>query len=282
MKKLHRMVIFYRKLQAFLMEYIGLFELQFRAQYSYYMSNERGAFAHRNPKNFKNEKYFKGFLRNYGSEFNRQLKSQNGDVMSAYETYGDAPIWLAVEIMSFGTLSKLFNNTRSKAVRKGVSSTFSAMPEELDSWMRAISSVRNTCAHFGKICGKKLITRPKRIPGNAGDNGNSFYIVLLLLYLLKEVKVFDDDPSLSYGLSMLRDAIQLFTDHEDILKRARIPEDWLKQMLSIYNDIDDVTIAEDFMKRDGAGNVYFEIGLGGGGSVFIEKEGLGRGRSTLS
>lgn len=117
MKLLHRLILFDRKYEALLMEHIGLFELQFRARYAYFMSLKRGAFAHRNPKNFKNQDYFRSFLKNYQREFNRQLSNRNGDMIRAYEMYGDAPIWLAVEAMSFGTLSKLYSNTKSKEVR---------------------------------------------------------------------------------------------------------------------------------------------------------------------
>ncbi|MEI4907989.1 Abi family protein, partial [Klebsiella pneumoniae] len=91
--------------------------LQFRAQYSYALSAERGAFAHRNPRNFKNPDYFDSFLASYQKEFNRQLRNRNREISRAYEEYGDAPTWLAVEIMSFGTLSMLFKNTRSAKVR---------------------------------------------------------------------------------------------------------------------------------------------------------------------
>ncbi|MCI8451166.1 MAG: Abi family protein [Eggerthellaceae bacterium] len=232
MKELHKVILFDRKFQALLMEYIGLFELQFRAQYAYLMSLERGAFAHRNPRNFKDEDHFAGFLKRYEDEFNRQLKKGNRDLSRAYEEYGDAPTWLAVEIMSFGTLSMLFNNTKSKAVRNGVAQSFGTTAENLVSWTRAISGVRNTCAHFGRLCGTKLSSRPKMLPGVPGDNGNPMYIVPILMSLLNSRTLFPDDTSLSYGLTFVRDAMQLFCDFEDILSRCRIPRNWEEMIYS--------------------------------------------------
>ncbi len=222
----HRAVLFDRKLQSLLMEYIGLFELQFRAQYSYRLSEERGAFAHRNPKNFKDAKHFKDFLNSYEREFRIQMKNNNADVIRAFDVYGDVPTWQAVEMMSFGTLSKMYSNTRSKTVRSGVAMSFGVTVEELVSWARAISSVRNQCAHFGQLCGKPLVSRPKRIAGASGDNGSVFYIVMLLVRLLGGNRFFPDDKTLSYGTMMLASAVRLFDEFSDVSERCGIPEDW--------------------------------------------------------
>ena len=192
------------------------------------MSEKRGAFAHRDPSNFKKPGLFDDFLKRYQSEFARQLKKGNPDIAAAYELYGDAPIWLAVEIMSFGTLSMLYNNTRNAKVRDGVAASFGASSEDLVSWARALSGVRNTCAHFGRLVGTKLTARPKMIPGFKGDNGSPLYIVALLEYLLKRSYLFEDDPSLSYELSLIGDAMQLLLDYRDVLGRCRFPDDWYR------------------------------------------------------
>ena len=92
MSKIHRIILFDRKLQATLMEYIGLFEHQFRAQYSYRLSMEKGAFAHHALRNFKDAGHYESFLKRYEEEFNRQLRSGNAELAAAYERYGDAPI----------------------------------------------------------------------------------------------------------------------------------------------------------------------------------------------
>lgn len=231
-KQLHRTILFDRKLQALLLEYIGLFELQFRARFSYMLSLKRGAFAHRNPKNFKDRKKFDNFLKRYGQEFNRQLKNRNSEITRAYDEYGDAPVWLAVEIMSFGTLSMLYQNTKSKEIREGVARYFGATAEELVSWTRALSSVRNICAHFNRLCGTKPVSRPKKIPGFDWDNSDPLYAVFLLLYLFRNSPVFDDAPSLAYNLNLHRDFVQLLTEFDDVFAICGITNEWLKQLFS--------------------------------------------------
>ncbi len=263
MKELHRVILFDRKFQALLMEYIGLFELQFRAQYAYLMSSERGAFAHRNPRNFKDGDHFAGFLKRYEDEFNRQLRKGNRDIARAYEEYGDAPTWLAVEIMSFGTLSMLFNNTRSKAVRNGVAQSFGATADNLVSWTRAISGVRNTCAHFGRLCGTKLASRPRMLPGVPGDNGNPMYVVPILMSLLNSRKLFPDDTTLSYGLTFVRDAMQLFCDFEDVLARCKIPGNWKGMIYSEEIFGARAVDMESMQNRRPGGKLVLRVDIGG-------------------
>ena len=259
MKELHQCVVFDRKLQALMLEYIGLFELQFRAQYSYFMSNERGPFAHRNPKNFKDQANFKGFLKRYGDEFNRQMRKGNPDIRRAYDSWGDAPVWLAVEVMSFGTLSMLYKNTKSKAVRNGVASSFGATAEEFESWTHAISAVRNSCAHFSRLCGTKLTARPKRVPGVDIDNGTPFYLILVIQYLLRRRTIHPGDPSVSYDLAMMRDFAQLFMDFQPVQKRCGIPTNWFDYLFSkTYTGVDAI-IEGDFLKRNEAGRVWFMV-----------------------
>lgn len=276
MKMLHRAILFDRKLQALMMEHIGLFELRFRAQYSYRMSTERGAFAHRNPRNFRDKGYFDGFLKTYSDEFNRQLRNRNADIARAYETYGDAPIWLAVEIMSFGTLSKLYSNTKSKVVRREVATAFGATPDELESWMRALSGVRNTCAHFGRLCGTKLVRRPKSLRGVDIDNGSPFYVLLLLEYMARDWPLFEDDTSLAYGIALLRDVAQLFVEFEDVLTLCGIPENWVEVIFSPSVTGGGIVTSDDFYNRDDTtGRVWFRIRFANGKHIDVGRYGTG-------
>lgn len=255
----NKIILFDKAFKSLLMEYIGLFELQFRAQYSSALARGRGAFAHRNPKNFKDRTRFEQFLRKYEAEFNRQMKNRNRTVINGYEKYGDVPAWTAVEIMSFGTLSMLYGNTKSRAIRDEVARSFNASMEEFASWTRALSSVRNVCAHFGQLCGKRLVSRPKKIPGIPGDNGNPFYIVAILLKLLRENALFIQDVSLSYELLMLRDVLQLLNDNYEVLATCRIPADW--QSIILNDTVVGMSVEEhpQFFGFGHEGTIYLDV-----------------------
>ena len=227
---IHQAILFDRRMQSELMKAIGLFELQFRAQYAYLMSCEHGAFAHRNPDNFKDRDHFASFLSDYEREVNRQLANRNGKLRHFVETYGDAPIWQAVEIMSFGTLSKLYQNTRSRAVRIGVADSFGIRYETLTSWMRTISFVRNRCAHFGRLFGTKLVTPPKGIPNMRLKNTHPFYVVLMLEKLLSTSVEFSDDPSLMYSLDLAANIAEIIGTTPPEVRSRFVPANWRELM----------------------------------------------------
>jgi abortive infection bacteriophage resistance protein len=77
------------------------------------------------------------------------------------------PIWMAVETWDFGTLSHLFelahpSDRKSIAVQYGV-----ADPEIFLSWLRCLSTVRNICAHHGRLWNEPLVNQPKLPKRNA-------------------------------------------------------------------------------------------------------------------
>lgn len=221
-----RAVRFDRQFQSMLLEYIGLFELQFRAQYAYLMAQQCGPFAHREPANFKRLDWYERSLSNYADEVNRQSKQKNQGVRDHILEYGDLPIWEAVEVMSMGTLSKLYKNTRSKVVRFGVADAFGVRYEELVSWLGTISFVRNRCAHFGRLLGTKLVTIPKPIRGIGLATTHPLYAVLILERLLSTDQDFPDDPTLMYSACLAAELNAIAGPNEGIITRSYLPPNW--------------------------------------------------------
>ena len=165
--------------QAILMESIGYFELQLRTQYSIEMTSRYGAFAHRNSKLFKDSGRYGGFLYEYRSILKACAMRLGSQQERAISRYSDMPLWMAVEEMPLGMVSKLYKNTRSKAVRNAIAASFGVDKDLLTSWMTSLTFVRNRCAHHGHLLGLQLPVMPRKIECVSADNGNPFYICLL-------------------------------------------------------------------------------------------------------
>lgn len=226
MWSVHQAILLDRSMQSTILEYIGLFELQFRTQYAYHLSQEAGPFAHRDPDNYKNLEHFNAFLKDYEREFNRQLSNRSQRAAAGASQYGDVPIWQAVEFMTFGMLSKLYRNTRNKRVRIEVADSFGVDYDTLVSWMRTIAYVRNRCAHFGKLLGTKLTSMPRKIPGISLANSNPFYVVLMLERLLSAPSYFTDDMSLMYTVSLVKDISETICASPPAVAMKYIPINW--------------------------------------------------------
>ncbi|MBN2578795.1 MAG: Abi family protein [Pirellulales bacterium] len=78
--------------------------------------------------------------------------------------YGDKhrymPIWIASEIMTFGNILKLYIGSLP-CVRKELAAGYGIHDNVLESWILALSTIRNICAHHGRLWNRQLGTKPK-------------------------------------------------------------------------------------------------------------------------
>jgi abortive infection bacteriophage resistance protein len=84
--------------------------------------------------------------------------------------YGDEhpymPIWMAAEIMTFGCILTLFRGVHED-IRKQVAVLFGVHDTVLGSWLLTLNTVRNICAHHGRLWNREFGVQPK-IPKKIG------------------------------------------------------------------------------------------------------------------
>jgi abortive infection bacteriophage resistance protein len=80
-----------------------------------------------------------------------------------FEKYGDAhsqlPIWMATEILTFGELLTLFRGVDTE-IQKRIARHFGVQDRVLGSWLLTLNTVRNICAHHGRLWNRELGTNP--------------------------------------------------------------------------------------------------------------------------
>lgn len=86
-------------------------------------------------------------------------------------TYADQhahmPLWLAAERFSLGDLVTLYRGSPSP-VRKATAKDFGVPDPVFESWLLSLQTVRNVCAHHGRLWNRALGTRPlvpAKLPG---------------------------------------------------------------------------------------------------------------------
>lgn len=226
---LSRMMLLDRKYQSILTEYIGLVELQLRARYSYEMSSRFGAFAHRNPKLFKNLTHYAAFMHEYERVQGQCQRRRSSRAARDIAKFGDMPIWEAVEEMPFGMLSKLYSNTRSQVAREAVAESFGEECGTLESWLGTLTFVRNRCAHYGKLLGANLPVMPKKMSYVDASNASPFYVALVLMRLLRTNQHYND-LTLLHSVTLAVELHKLFSNFSPILECMGIPADWEQLM----------------------------------------------------
>ncbi|MFB6455451.1 Abi family protein [Chitinophaga sp. Hz27] len=75
------------------------------------------------------------------------------------------PAWKTMQVLSFGTLSKVYSNIRNNLPEKKLIAKAYGLPTYtwLESWMLVISVMRNYCAHHSRICYRKFNYPPKEL-----------------------------------------------------------------------------------------------------------------------
>lgn len=184
---------FDRRLRMLLMDAIERIEVGVRTRFVYHFVQKYGPFGHlekANLPNLKMRKHRKNFwqkvaklLRLKGwepcphKEFLKKLRHEKNRASELFvkkfeEKYGDShdhlPLWMACELMTCETTMQ-FAYGMEKDLFDKVASDFGFADQQLRSWMKAIFSIRNACAHHARLLNryvgaKPLIPAKKREP----------------------------------------------------------------------------------------------------------------------
>jgi len=114
---------------------------------------------------------------------------------SSYQKQLEQPSFMTLEIVSFGTLSRLYENLKSDLAKREISQTFGLADVVFISWLHALVYIRNVCAHHSRIWNKLLQIQPL-FPRRTQNtwltslnvcNNHMYYILSIIIYLLNVV-----------------------------------------------------------------------------------------------
>jgi abortive infection bacteriophage resistance protein len=208
---------FDRRFRYLIMEMVEQVEIAFRTHVSYHIAHTYGPLGHLDSAHFKNHEVF---LAELEKEINRSQEIFIKHHIEKYE--GNIPVWVAVEILSFGTLSKLFSNMKNSDQNQIAKSYYRVPAKYLVSWLKCLAHIRNICAHYGRLYNRPLTSKPRldRKSKNMGiDQGRIFAHI----YILKQL-IFAPDRWINF-ITRLE---ALLTEYKEVVELHRIgfPEDW--------------------------------------------------------
>ena len=159
---------FDKKLRTLVFTSIQDIEIALRTRIIQCFSLKYGAFWFMDTRLFKNEKIFATCLENIQKEVNRSNEDFLKEHFKKYDEPSLPPVWKTMEVISFGTLSKLYCNFNDTGVKKQVAKSF-GLPQYLylESWMKCASVLRNYCAHHARLWNRRfpiMPQLPKRLP----------------------------------------------------------------------------------------------------------------------
>ncbi len=108
------------------------------------------------------------------------------------------PSWIVMEVISFGTLSLIYNNLSDNNLRRNIANYYGLSETVMESWLHSTVYVRNICAHHNRLWNKRLQISPV-VPRHCSlsfletipRTDRTYFVMSIILYFLKIIKPCD-------------------------------------------------------------------------------------------
>jgi len=135
------------------------------------------------------------------------------------------PSWMAFEVLSFGTVSQVFNNL-TRQNQKHISRSLNLDPSIFSSWLHAVSYTRNLVAHHSRLWNRTFTIAPKPAKSLAAElqpNNKLYAQAVVCQALLDEIA-----PGSHWAIRLA----ELMVEHPKVpLVKMGFPEDWKARSL---------------------------------------------------
>ena len=182
------------ELRKFIIAALEKIEVAVRSQMTYSLSMAHGSSWIENDALFTNSAKYHETIEKIMNEMQR---SDEDFILAFASKYSNPlpPSFMTLEIVSFGTLSRLYENLKSDVAKREISQTFGLADVVLISWLHALVYIRNVCAHHSRIWNKLLQIQPlfphrtkyTWLTNRNATNHHMYYILSMIIYLLNTV-----------------------------------------------------------------------------------------------
>lgn len=221
---------FDRKLRILILRELEKIEVSIRAKMIYILSHEHGSFWYQDSSLFRDSDKHNSSLSSLGSEFKR---SDEEFIKAFTNKYTDSlpPSWMMLEITSFGTLSFLFSNLKSRRTKRLICNYFGMNDTTFSSWMHSIVYLRNVCAHHSRLWNRTMSIQPIRprsiyktwLSNDKVRNNKLYYTLSTILFL---------DQTINPNTTVVSRFKELLTQYPNIDVAAMgFPSDWEAETL---------------------------------------------------
>ena len=223
---------FDKKLRTIIFTAIQDIEVALRTRIIHFFSLRHGAFWFMDASKFLNHSIYQTCLDNLQNELKRSREEFIQDHFTRYASPSMPPVWKTLEVVSFGNLSKLYANIKGTNAKKEVSKSM-GLPkyDYMESWMRSLTVLRNSCAHHSRIWNRRFPTMPQlpnRLPLTWVDTSHirpmKLYAQLCTILYLEQ--------SILPNSNIKQQLLALFSDYPNVsLRNMGFPHGWQNEPL---------------------------------------------------
>lgn len=211
---------FDNELKTLFYKVIENIEISARTKFAYYLAKKYGSHPIKKS-NFYDVDKFQQSYKKLKTEINR--KNQHMFIEHYTNNYKESlpPIWVCVEVMTFGLLSQFIKNIADIAIKKEIAKCYKLDINVLDSVLYHLSTLRNDIAHHSRIYNKSFKITPK-IPNFLKSRSN----LNTIGYLYNTILICDHMLKLINGKSSFEKNVSRLIDRYNIDKtKLGYPQD---------------------------------------------------------
>lgn len=221
---------FDRELRLIVLDAMERIEVAVRGSWAHQLAMRHGSHGYLKPSLYLDRGQFDANYRGLLEEVNR---SHDAFILHYKRTYDDPlmpPVWMSAELMSLGLLSK-WQSALAAADRKAIARSFELSEKAYLSFVHHLSTIRNICAHHGRLWNRRFAVRPL-LPSQPADLAASlvqnaepllYNTLAITVYVLKQIHAHQQ-----IGSRLVR----LLQRHPTSdLEAMGFPDDWLKRTI---------------------------------------------------
>lgn len=189
---------FDRRLRLLVMDALERVEVAIRTDITYTLAHVYGAFGHHDPRNFRADFRHSEWLGKLEGEILKSNETFIEHYRLKYAGYPRLPIWMESEVMTFGSLSRLYEGMKDFDQRQACH-RYGLPHYVLRSWLRSLNFIRNVCAHHSRLWNRELSVAPLMPkakhgwpPSEIPNHKRLFAVLVMLRYLLNGQGMGDD------------------------------------------------------------------------------------------
>lgn len=188
---------FDRRLQNLLVEGLARIEVSCKTQIGHYIAIKYGALGYVDDRNFDFHKPLVhvthlDWLDKVKRNISRSHDAFKTHFFMKYSSEVYLPIWMVVEIITFGQVSYLYRGM-CKRDRQNIAHKYFKVDQRLmSSWLHTIVYIRNICAHHSLVWNRVLSIRPLRNYKDSDWNGIDNSRIFGVFLLIKKMMHFQD------------------------------------------------------------------------------------------
>ena len=219
------------KLSHLVFSFLSAIEVSLRARLVNALLLNNDALILNDPSFFKDkQRYWK----NQSSIASEIARSNDVFIKHNFSNHdGAVPLWATVEVMSFGTLSKVIKNLDTGTAYNSLADNYKFQgakgimirPSQgmLTSWIQSVSVMRNICAHNSRIYNRVINTAPQLIQTDKITPPARYNGLYQILLAMKYLRPTDDEWT-----SFVTELTGLLSQYASVVEISRLnfPVDW--------------------------------------------------------